>query len=144
MILPMTQQVASSEGRWQIGAHSLWEAAPDVVRLDLVGLVEGHELKEIVELEHAWARGKPQWFAIADLSRLGGSTPSSRAYMAEVPPHAASVSIVFGTHFAVRILVEMMMRARRLLKPSEPEVFIVVATEADAWAEVERRRKARK
>lgn len=137
----MSDATAFPGRRWQFGAHALWEAAPDTLRLDLVGVVEGDELRGIVEMEHAWARGKPQWFAIADLSRLGGSTPSSRAYMAEIPPNPHSVSIVYGTSFGIRILVDMMMRARRLLKPSEPDAFAIVATETEAWAEVERRRK---
>jgi hypothetical protein len=143
MIVWMSTEKAFPGRRWQIGAHALWEAAPDAVRLNLVGVVDGDELKKIVQTEYAWAHGKPKWFVVADLSRLGGSTPSSRAYMAEIPSNSASISITFGMGFTTRILVDMMMRARRHLKPNEPDNFAMVATEADAWAEVERRRQLR-
>lgn len=137
----MVEKQVSPQKRWQFGAHSLREVAPDTLHLELVGLVEGDELQQIVETENAWGLDKPQWFIIGDLSRLGGSTPASRAYMAEIPPNPHSISIVYGTSFAMRILVDMMMRARRLLSRAEPDAFVIVATEADAWAEVERRRQ---
>jgi len=131
------------EKRWQFGAHTMWEAAPDVLRLDLVGLVEGDELKSIVETQLSWGKDKSQWFSVVDMSRLGGSTPESRAYMSQRPINPTSMSIAFGANFAIRILVDMLMRARRVLQSAPIDSFLMVATEADAWVEIERRRKRR-
>lgn len=143
ILFGMSEDPVATKPRWQFGAHTMWEAAPDVLRLDFVGVVDGDELKGLIETQLQWSKDKPRWFALADMSRLGGSTPSSREYMVKIPSNPNSVSISFGARFAIRILVDMMMRARRLLAPTASDSFIMVATEADAWAEVERCRNRR-
>jgi hypothetical protein len=143
MIFVMADERAASETRWQFGSHSMWVAAPDVLRLDLDGEVNCEQLQNILDTQEAWGRDLARWFSIVNMSQFGKSTAESRAYMAKRTPNPRVTSIAFGASFAMRTVVEMMMRARRLLYREVNEKFFMVATEAEAWARVDDFRKRR-
>ena len=129
--------------RWQFGRLSLWEAAPDVLRLSLVGVVDGPELQAVFDTQAAWGAGKAFWYTIVDVSHLETSTPSSRRVVLDTDPNPNSMAVLFGVSFATRMLIELTMRAKRLLMPGKPHQLMMAATEADAWREVERLRAIR-
>ena len=86
---------------------------------------------------------KPYWITLVDVSRFVTSTPSSRQVVVAQTPNPKGTTVMYGVSFAIRMLIELTMRAKKRLKPKSTEDIIMVKSEADAWAEVERIRAAK-
>jgi len=134
---------ARASRRWVFGEQSIWEAAPDVIRLSLVGTIDGPELAQVYAKMRECSEGKPFWITLVDASRFANSTRSARAVVMAQTPSGRSTTILYGLSFTARMLIDLTQRAKRRLNPNAADVLSVVATEADAWAEVKRIRARR-
>lgn len=135
-------QAGQGSRRFRFGEQSLWEAAPDVIQLQLVGTVDGPELAAILDRQREWGKDKARWFSLVDLSRFATSTPSSRAVIFEWDADSRATVIVFGLTFATRMLIDLTLRAKRRLRPDKAQTFAAVASEAEGWRQIERLRAA--
>jgi hypothetical protein len=126
--------------RWEFGAQSVEELAPDVIRVSLVGTVDGPELAAVYAALRAWAAPKPYFFSLVDVSGFVTSTPASRTVTFNQPTDPRGTTLMFGLRFATRMLIELTLRAKRRLKPESSPQIHMVASEAEALAEVARLR----
>lgn len=124
----------------RFGKQVTWIEEPDVFCMRIVGVVDGDELAGILEEIRVWSEGKSNTFALTDLSGVSGATSSAKKMLNEVRPIPNSISVTYGANFAVRILADMMYRARRLLRREKSAESAMFATESEARAFIEKRR----
>lgn len=132
-----------SEGNtagWQrVGAHRFRVDPPDTICFALRGDISASDVLAIyAEIHRCWVRnGGKLIFGIADLSRAGTLLPEARkAVIAPAHRHDTYVPIMVGATFALRVGVNLISRAYRMLSGDPdpiPTLFVETETEARAW-----------
>lgn len=132
-----------SEGNqtgWQaIGAHRFRVDPPDTICFSLRGGISASDVLAIyAELHRCWVgNGGKLIFGIADLSRVGTLLPEARkAVLAPAHRHDSYVPIIVGATFALRVSVNLVSRAYRMLSGDPdpiPTLFFETQGEARAW-----------
>lgn len=128
---------------WTLGPHKMWFEEPDTVRLVTVGMYDMKLLEESNALVRELKQRYPTLYLISDSRQGTGMTPDVRKALGENPdlmPYAASA--MFGSSFAMRTMINMMMRAQQLLGVKGAIPFTMVATEEEAKAWVAQQREA--
>jgi hypothetical protein len=131
-----TREVGGVGNERQFGAHAAWMEEPDIFVMRLVGKLEGAELHAILEWYQAWQEGRPECSVLVDVSRLTMVSPSARevANLRRRKRGFAAVTACFGASFSIRVLADMVMRARRFLGNAPGAMTQFFATEAEARA----------
>jgi hypothetical protein len=135
-------RVSNATGIHRFGEHLTWIQEPDIFHMRLVGTLEADEFKAILEWQAKWGKDKPRFFVVSDVSQLKSISRDARKYTSEqgriTPTHA--VTITYGASFAVRVMADMSTRARKVLGMPDLADVVFVETQADALAELEKRR----
>ncbi|TKD02003.1 hypothetical protein [Polyangium fumosum] len=108
----------------RIGSHTLAFEAPDTVRIELCGEL-GEELQSLAEALEVWGEGRPYMLTLASISRVTTWTGGARkvalsSHRIRLPPRALAL---YGGGFALRMSVEMLMRATAALGVRDRHVF---------------------
>jgi hypothetical protein len=123
-----------------------WIEEPDTFGIRLAGPISGPDLRGILDWQGAWSKGRTEHYVICDLSGAGAASPEARQVMSghERDTRIRVCSVCFGASFTIRVIVNMIVRAMKFLRPAALETaeIVFVATEGDARAEIERRRSA--
>jgi hypothetical protein len=128
----------------QFGPHVAWVEEPDIFGIRFSGPVKADELRGIFAWQDEWGQDKHPFFVLCDLSELGSVSQETRNCMHERTGHDHdTISVCHGMSFTIRILVEMVDRARRYLGRDPRSELILVAAETDARAYIEKRRARR-
>src|SRR4051812_5686298 len=102
----------------RFGRHTVWEEAPDLLRVRFDGLVVGGELRAVLDYRNDWALGKERFYVIFDLTT--GTSVDSEARQVMVEQRAAvdhrQMTLLFGASFGIRVLTQMMFRSLRMLR----------------------------
>ncbi|HRI62976.1 MAG TPA: STAS/SEC14 domain-containing protein [Polyangium sp.] len=115
----------------------------DLVRLRVKGVISVQDMAEFMRLQAAVRREQGWVFMLYDSRENTGLDPAARKYATE---HTTSESRVdaaasFGAPFSMRVLVNMLNRARVVLgKPGTPVELFNTEAEARQYLESERRR----
>ncbi|QSQ27707.1 hypothetical protein JY651_23600 [Pyxidicoccus parkwayensis] len=129
---------------WTLGPHKMWFEEPDTVRLATVGVYDQKLMEESNALAFELKKTHPTLYLISDMSRSTGMSAEARKLLVDKPellPYSGTVT--YGLNFAVRTMVNMMVRAGELLgRNTTSHAFAVVADEAGAKAWVLQQREA--
>lgn len=132
--------------RWEpIGKHQHRFEPPDlyVVRID--GDVSGQEIRVQIDAIQALAqRTGKSIFWLADIAKMGSIKPDARRAMAEANQEAHTAlagSAMFGASFTSRVMINLLVRAVRILRASKQRPVAFVETEAEARAFLDEHRK---
>ena len=129
---------------WTLGPHKMWFEEPDTVRLVTVGVYDMKLLEESRALVLELHKTYPTLYQIVDSRQGTGMTADVRKLMGEKTDlFPFKGSVMWGTGFAMRTMVNMMIRAGELLGRKGDLEFTMVATEAEAEAWVARLREKR-
>jgi hypothetical protein len=125
----------------------MWFEEPDTVRLVTVGAYDLKLMEESNAIARELKKHHPTLFLITDSRQGTGMTADVRKALGENPdlmPYAGSV--MYGSSFAMRTMVNMMIRAAELLGRKGSGAFAMVATEeeAKAWVAAQREAHAKK
>ncbi|UQA55003.1 hypothetical protein [Polyangium aurulentum] len=118
------------------GEHSAWVEEPDVFVMRLVGRLEGAELEAMLDWYAAWQRGRAECCVLVDVTRLKTLSPAARevANVRRRNGGSAPVTACFGASYTIRVIADMVMRARRILGNASGAATPIFATEAEARA----------
>lgn len=142
MLEPSTHNEQHAQVR-HYGPHVVWVEPPDIFGIRFIGPLKAEELRGILAWQDEFGQGKSPLFVICDLSRIGSTNDETRKCLHERSgKDNATVSVCYGMSFAIRILVEMIDRARRYLGRDPRSELIMVANEAEARAYIEKRRES--
>jgi hypothetical protein len=99
-------------------------------------------MQALLDWQNEWGKDKTSFFVLCDLSQVGKVTREARGALNDntPPPHTRITSISFGASFAVRIIAEMAIRARRAMRLPMAGENHFVATLSDAHALCEKLR----
>jgi hypothetical protein len=126
------------------GAQRLTVEAPDIIRIDFRGTLDGPAARELLGWLSAWCQGKSRFYILCDMTEsVGVSADARRTLQSFAVTFPATRVACWGWSFTMRVLVEMLSRARRLLGvkgPRTPPRFFASEREARAFIEAERRR----
>ena len=135
-------RLSNATGIRRFGEHLTWIEEPDIFHMRLVGTLEVAEFQKILEWQAVWSNSRPRVFVVSDVSALLSISRDARKLASGqgplTPGHAATIT--YGATFAVRVMAEMSMRARKALGTADLVETIFVDTQADAFVEVEKRR----
>lgn len=136
-------RLSNAAGIRRFGKQVTWIQEPDIFHMCLVDTLEVADLKKILDWRAEWDKEKARSFVVCDLRQLHSVSREARQYATQLNGTGSShvVMIAYGASFALRIITEMMTRARRVMGMAGTTEFVFVATEAEALAEVESRRK---
>lgn len=135
-------RLSNATGIRRFGEQLTWIQEPDIFHMRLVGTLEVDDFRKILHWIVEWGAEKPQFFIICDVAQMAGVSADTRKFsraQGRVTPINA-VTIAFGASFALRVLAEMSIRARKAMGLSDLGEFMFVATQADALVEVGKRR----
>ncbi|MCP3141082.1 STAS/SEC14 domain-containing protein [Pyxidicoccus xibeiensis] len=128
---------------WTLGPHKMWFEEPDTVRMVTVGPYDMKLLEESVALTRELQKRYPRLYIITDARQGTGMTADVRKLLGENPDYLPYVgSAMYGSSFAMRTMINMMIRAQQLLGRTGTTAFAMVATEEDAKAWVAKQREA--
>lgn len=135
-------RVSNASGIRRFGEHLTWIQEPDIFHMRLVGTLEAVEFQKILAWQAEWGKDKPRVFVICDVSQLQSISRDARKFTSEQGRVTSShtVTITYGASFAIRVMAEMSTRARRVMGLPDLADVVFVATQADALAELEKRR----
>ncbi|MCP3141083.1 STAS/SEC14 domain-containing protein [Pyxidicoccus xibeiensis] len=128
---------------WTLGPHMMWFEEPDTVRVTLSGVYDMKLLEESRALVLELQKRHPTLYLIMDARNGAGMAADVRKQLStseDYMPYAASA--MFGTGFAMRTMINMMVRAGSLLGRSSSRPFVMVGTEEEAKAWVAKVREA--
>jgi hypothetical protein len=125
----------------QIGPHAVWTEEPDLFCMRLSGTLEGPDLTVLLDKYALWLKLQGAGYVLADLKGLTAVAPSARdAHKEQWSRIQDCPCACFGVSFGLRVVIDMMMRARRLLNPASSTPMSFFATEREARAFVVSRR----
>lgn len=135
-------RLSNATGIRRFGEQLTWIQEPDIFHLQLTGTLQGDEVQKITAWQNEWGQKRDRFFVICNMTQLRSISPEARriAIKQENLVPSNMVTIVYGASFALRVVAEMSERARKLMGSAITNEFIFVATEADAFAEIEKRR----
>jgi hypothetical protein len=123
------------ETELRLGAHRLSFEAADTVHIELCGEL-GDELQLLVEALESWGAARPYVLMLASVSRVTTWTAGARkvalsSHRIRLPARAIAL---YGGGFALRMSVEMLMRATAALGARDRYFFHGRdESEARAW-----------
>ncbi len=135
-------RLSNATGIRRFGEQLTWVQEPDIFHMRLTGTFELDEFSKMMSWLKEWATDRPRVFVICDLTQLKNVSLNTRKYsktQGRATP-ANAVAVVYGASFAVRVLAEMSMRARRALGMPDVADVVFVSGETEALEEIERRR----
>jgi hypothetical protein len=140
-----SQEGGKGSGVRYFGAQAAWVEEPDVVFVRYNGRIDAEPMIDILHWIAEWAHDKPYYILVGDLSNAGYLTPSLLRLIKEFRAgKPCTVSICFGASFTIRVIADMVHRARRYLVPGrEARKTLFVATEEDARAMIAELRSSR-
>ncbi|MBK9264182.1 MAG: hypothetical protein IPM54_30825 [Polyangiaceae bacterium] len=120
--------------------------SPDLAYWHLLGRVEAADIKRIYEKQLEFCKDKPFILVLIDVSRLENITPEARRIAAEGPDPSREAmpvrgNVVIGASFHFRVLGTLIDKAARLIHRSLDNPLHFTATEAEARAWIEERRR---
>jgi hypothetical protein len=124
----------------QAGRHVLEVEEPDLVIYRIHGEITGDELQAMREAQSAWMAGMDHIVVLVDLSETEGMTREARkaAMRPDGGPTRRAIAY-FGARFAVRVVVELTLRAMRVLRPrAYPMRFCEDEARARLWLDAQR------
>lgn len=137
-------RLSNATGIRRFGEQLTWIQEPDIFHMRLVGTLDFTEFKKILDWQTEWGSEKERFYVVCDMSQLQSISREARKVLTEqsqvTPSHA--VTITFGASFGLRVIAEMSTRARKIMGLPGLADFVFVATQADALAELEKRRNA--
>ena len=136
-------RLSNATGIRRFGEQLTWVQEPDIFHMRLVGTLEVTDFQKILDWQVEWGASKPRFFVVCDMSQLKSISREARKILSEQTGLSASqsVTISFGASFALRVIAEMSTRARKIMGLPDLTEFVFVTTQAEALAEVERRRQ---
>jgi hypothetical protein len=135
-------RLSNATGIRRFGEQLTWIQEPDIFHMRLVGTLEAEHFKKILHWIVEWSQNKPEFFIVIDVSQLATISQDTRKFTRDqgrVTPSNAT-TIAFGASFALRVMADMSMRARKVMGLPDLGEVIFVATQADALLEVGKRR----
>jgi len=137
-------RLSSASGIRRFGEHLTWIQEPDIFHMRLAGTLEADQFQKILDWQADWGKNKPRYYVICDMSQLQTISRDTRKYMSEQGRVTAAhaVTITYGASFALRVMAEMSTRARKVMGLPDLADVIFVATQEEALAELENRRRA--
>jgi hypothetical protein len=135
-------RLSSATGIRRFGEHLTWIEEPDIFHMRLVGTLEADVFKKILDWQAEWAKNKPRFFVVCDDSQLKSLSRDARKITSEQgrATRTHAITITYGASFAIRVMAEMSTRARKIMGLPDLADIVFVATQAEALAEVEKRR----
>jgi hypothetical protein len=124
----------------QAGRHVLEVEEPDLVIYRVRGVITGDELQAMREAQAGWVAGMDPIVVLIDLSEMEGATREARkaAMHFDGGPTRRAIAY-FGSRFAVRVMVELTLRAMRVLRPrAYPMRFCEDEASARLWLDAQR------
>lgn len=124
----------------QAGRHVLEVEEPDLVIYRLRGTLTGAELQAMRDAQRTWMAGKDHILGLVDVSEMEGATPDARREALRSDGGTPNRCLAyFGSRFTVRVAVELLLRALRLLRPTQyPMRFCEDEASARRWLEMQR------
>lgn len=129
----------------QVGSHLAILDEPDVLRIRLVGPLRPDEMRALVRADRALWRDRGYSLVLLDAREAGSFDAAARhAAFDEVKqePGYLGTTAVFGLSGSLRVLLNLIANALRLLKDQDDEMRCF-SHEADARAYLKARRSAR-
>jgi len=121
--------------------HTVFFEPPDVTVWKLVGDVSEGEMRELTSMEKSFVDGRPHLLKLVDLSRIGSVSAGARKAGAEKVHDVPVLAVaIFGAHFAIRVLADLVVRAGSFIRRIDTVPTRYFATEAEARAWLEERR----
>ncbi|HMY22174.1 MAG TPA: hypothetical protein PKA58_37870 [Polyangium sp.] len=136
-------RLSNATGIRRFGEQLTWIQEPDIFHICLTGTLEAADLKKIIDWQVEWGKQKPRFFIVCDVRQLRSVSREARQYATQLNGSTTTqvITIAYGASFGLRIAMEMMSRARRIMGMRDGVEVVFMATEADALAEVEKRRE---
>ncbi len=127
----------------RFGEQLTWIQEPDIFHIRFSGTLTGPDLQALLDWQKEWGKNKPSFFVLCDLSQVGKVTREARTVLNNDTrtPGTRITSIAFGASFTIRIIAEMAVRARKVLRLPETGDSYFVATNSDAQVLLEELRK---
>lgn len=135
-------RLSNATGIRRFGEQLTWIQEPDIFHMQLVGTLEAEHFKQFLNWIVEWGQDKPQFFIVIDVTHLVTISQETRKFTREqgrVTPINAT-TIAFGASFALRVMADMSMRARKVMGLPDLGEVVFVTTQADALLEVRKRR----
>lgn len=101
-----------------VGAHAFAFEPPDILRIALVGRVEGPDVDGFLRLFHETATERGPFHLLVDATRLRATNAAARKEFVRVdrsyPFHSV---LVHGARFTTQLVMEMICHAGRVIVP---------------------------
>ncbi|HVK67193.1 MAG TPA: STAS/SEC14 domain-containing protein [Polyangium sp.] len=121
--------------------HTVFFEPPDTAVWRFVGDISETEMRELTSREKSLIAGRPYLLKLVDLSRTGTVSAGARRAGAEKVHDVPVLGVaVFGAHFAIRVLADLVVRAGSFLRRIDAVPTRYFATEAEARAWLAERR----
>lgn len=115
---------------------------PDVVHVETVGDVSADEMGALLREMGRLAAGRPYFFLLDDISRIGKISPEARKRATEQVDSLLLRGIaVYGASFPQRVIATLLAKLLALFGKFGERPVVIVETEAQARAWVETRRQ---
>ncbi|MDC3960609.1 STAS/SEC14 domain-containing protein [Polyangium jinanense] len=121
--------------------HTVFFEPPDTAVWRFAGDISEAEMRELTSLEKSFIAGRPYLLKLVDLSRIGSVSAGARKAGAEKVHDVPVLGVaVFGAHFAIRVLADLVVRAGSFIRRIDTVPTRYFATEAEARAWLAERR----
>lgn len=121
--------------------HTVFFEEPDTTVWRLIGDISEAEMRALTSLETSLIAGRPHLLKLVDLSRIGSVSAGARKAGAEKVHDVPVLGVaIFGAHFAIRVLADLVVRAGSMLRRIDTVPTRHFATEAEARAWLAERR----
>lgn len=115
---------------------------PDVVQVETIGDVSADEMGALLREMGRLAAGRPYFFLLDDISRIGKISPEARKRATEEVDGLLLRGIaVYGASFSQRVIATLLARLLALFGKFGERPVVIVETEAQARAWIAARRQ---
>jgi hypothetical protein len=126
------------------GEQMIWIEEPDLFCMRFRGTVDPASFRAMLAFQHTWCKDKKHYFVLCDLSGIDAVPLETRRALHDFRKRGSATAACFGASFPVRIMADMVGRARRALGLAPASSLTrFFATEAEARAFIQKERKAR-
>jgi hypothetical protein len=134
------------DGYRQIGPHRFKFEPPDIIHMALDGDVDAVHIAAVFDGvgEEVFRLANP--YILRDARKGGAPTRDAREFFAKDNRIQRLAGVVsYGASFHVRVVVAMVDKALRILRPESPRIhFFATYEEARAWIEADKIRRSRR
>jgi len=122
------------------GQNIIEVEAPNLVIYRLRGVLDGDDLRAMRGAQRQWMADKDHILGLVDVSEMEGATADARKESMRPDGGTSHRALAyFGSRFSVRVAVELLLRALRLLRATPyPMRFCEDEASARAWLEEQR------